>query len=127
MTTVDEAFDDNVIYIALAHMKTVLSAGWCQKYFHIEDPKNGDRYCIHGALNTCKLNGTLGTKVITVLREAIAGPISHTREYWTKSDPIFWNDARGRTQQEVLDLMDKAMDIVKARSPILDIIGLDSE
>ena len=100
MTTVDEALDDNEIYIALGHMKTVLTAGWCQRRFHIENPDDGsDQFCIHGALNECKLNGTLGTKVIDVLREAIAGPFDQTSNYWDKSSPIIWNDAPGRTQQ----------------------------
>lgn len=92
----------------LKKARALLEKGWCQGHYAIGESgrevdamsKSARCFCIDGAL--IRANGTDSEYIATaaIVRAALGK---------AAFSPIGWNDAPGRTQSEVLDLMDRAI------------------
>lgn len=76
--------------------------GWCQKQFHSSE----GQHCIVGAIYFNEPFDRRSGKLIRDI-EIMLGDL-------TNSDPISFNDAKGRTVDEVLDLLHRAQLQLKA-------------
>src|SRR5436190_338358 len=95
--------------VLLAKAKRVIQEkGWCQHEYH----KEGDGYCIFGAVGIAKGIGDDGAtpddlRYITKAIGVVANPF-----FWTHP-VVNWNDAPGRTKRQVLSVFDKAIKLAK--------------
>ena len=100
-------FDQVLHDLQVARAKIAL--GWMQ---HRE--RSGDRYCVYGAI----VSATSGNehRTVAALRELRrAHPPRSLMRLLPARVITFWNDRHCRTQREVLDLFDRAIDQRMAR------------
>lgn len=88
-----------------------IAAGWCQGVQHREVDSNGHReYCLYGAIEEAtRLSMEGRPRAVKVLCSHLPEPYRrHSRAYPCRA---IWeyNDALGRTQAEVLSLLDAAL------------------
>lgn len=91
---------------ALIKTRELIAAGWCQWSYakdkdglavNFDDPE-ACKYCLTGALNS--VTPSLSTqRSVRDLLYTEAG----------EDSLAYWNDTEGRTQQDVLDLLDKVI------------------
>ena len=93
----------------LIQVRKLVEAGWLQFYNHTMD--NGhDRYCLLGAIN--KVTHDNETTAYVEAKRALAAvipsrePVSMDRAFWVITK---YNDHPGRTQAEVLAVIDLAI------------------
>ena len=90
----------------LIKARDLLAQGWCQGVAWIHNKNGGYTYCIFGALEKSKDN----QKALFEARDFIYGALAR-RQY--EKDIEDFNDAPGRTQAEILKLMDDAIELAK--------------
>lgn len=87
----------------LIDARKLLKAGWCQGEFHIEIA-GYDHYCMIGAISKVTENDLECISLVKTAKaivRTITGAVHISR----------WNDTPGRTHEEVLSVMDKAIEL----------------
>jgi len=104
----------------LINARNRLEKGWCQGHFElVSEDGNSVEYCIYGAVNSAssimdtsdlsdiaaKYQGASNLQAIDIANKAVK-----TIQFILKEEEIDkWNDTPGRTKEEVLEMMDKAI------------------
>ncbi|SRR6266550_3987434 len=90
--------------LALMEGRRRIEAGWCQRHLRI-----GDSFCAVGAVRSNYIHA------FDILQEALGfGRLVTPDVHWNKDSPgrlAHWNDAPGRTKDDVLALYDRAIAI----------------
>jgi hypothetical protein len=75
--------------------RALVAKGWCQRV-----SRDGDRYCVWGAIEAVTSTSLEADRLYGAFRD-----------YGIKGKSItVWNDARGRTQEQVLAAFDRAIE-----------------
>ncbi len=95
----------------LQEARVTVAKGWCQHRFaqrigqvNLYWTDDADAYCIAAAVNRAELIHGKGPEAWNLIRRVIG------------SDPISWQDQPGRTQTEVLGVIDRAIALAAAVS-----------
>jgi hypothetical protein len=94
----------------LTEARALIAQGWCQGDYY-EDSDCGTKYCAVGAIRAAAEDQSY-FYCLDYLGQTLAFMIGSGR-YNVPN----WNDAPGRTQQEVLALYDRAIDLAKSVNP----------
>lgn len=101
--------EDEAVARLLARARARVAAGWCQRFFAVDDGWNrvvepesafATHFCVRGALMADKQWDVVPQARNALMRIVGAG---------TTNDLSVWNDHPKRTQQDVLDAFDRAI------------------
>jgi hypothetical protein len=110
----------------LRETKRLLKKGWTQKVFARDasgDPESQHSkaavcWCLTGALSRASEYKNISYENYVSVRQLLEEFIhAETDTWWTMTT---WNDQKGRTQQEVIDLVDKAYREIKRQQMELE-------
>jgi len=90
----------------LINARNRLEKGWCQGHFElVSEDGNSVEYCIYGAVNSASSIMDTNDQAIDIANKAVK-----TIQFILNEEEIDkWNDTPGRTKEEVLEMMDKAI------------------
>lgn len=105
----------NHVRDVLIEARRLIAAGWCQGGFarcdaggcKIDDPA-ATHFCIVGALRAAGYRVTRGAPNRTLAAELLVSQAMTGLEIYAVN-LVLWNDRPGRTQEEVLALLDRAL------------------
>lgn len=106
---------EGAVKLGLARTRGLVKRGWCQRLVAADENGHGVRYdsrraaawCVSGA---CSAAAVVDDEYDTKLRNAMSDVIGAAVEAWPGGGLNIpdWNDAKGRTQAEVLTLLEQA-------------------
>jgi hypothetical protein len=120
MTTIDTDTDRGYLIDAFLGARTILSepGAWCQQNLALHrehrgeygvDPLNpeADTFCLVGAIKAATGQPVTKHPAVEYLRDLLRRRLDY------KGTPQWWNDIEGRTQAEVVGLLDTAIEELK--------------